>query len=189
MQLGKSRVAQVTKILSKATRGIWLTASLLFALALCPQAFADSVSYVYDSLNRLTSVTYGSSVTIAYTYDAAGNRSSTTRRTAPGAPTAVSATAGNASITVNFGAPASNGNATITGYTAVCTSSNGGVSGSNTGGASATSIQVSGLTSGKIYTCTVTASNSVGPGPESAPSNTVTPKRVDLTPILMLLLD
>lgn len=62
------------KILNKRTRGVWLTASLLFALALCPQAFAESLSYTYDSLNRLTKVDYGNGTVINYTYDAAGNR-------------------------------------------------------------------------------------------------------------------
>ena len=110
--------------------------------------------------------------------------------TPPSAPTVVSTTAGNGSITVNFTAPLSNGGAPITGYTATCTSSNGGVSNFNTGGPSATSIQVTGLTNGKNYTCTVTATNSAGlTGSASAPSNTVIPKLVDITPILMLLLD
>ena len=114
-----------------------------------------------------------------------------TAATTPGAPTAVSATAGIASINVNFGAPASNGGPAITGYSATCTSSNGGVSGSNTGGASATSIRVGGLINGKSYTCTVTASNSAGAGPASAASNAVTPFDItfDITPILFLLLD
>jgi hypothetical protein len=106
---------------------------------------------------------------------------------APGAPTAVTVTTGPASITVKFDAPATNGGAAITGYTAACTSSNGGVSGSNTGGAGATSIRVNGLTDGKRYTCTVTASNTAGTGTESTPSNAITP--FDITPILNLLLD
>src|SRR5947209_20576698 len=74
MQLETRTVAQVTKSLNERTKGVWLTASLLFALALCPQAFANSVSYAYDSLNRLTRVDYGNGAVIDYTYDAAGNR-------------------------------------------------------------------------------------------------------------------
>lgn len=66
------------KILNQRTRGVWLTASLLFALALCPQAFAETVTNTYDTLNRLTSVVYGSGQQITYTYDAAGNRLSRT---------------------------------------------------------------------------------------------------------------
>jgi hypothetical protein len=106
---------------------------------------------------------------------------------APAAPTNVSATAGIGSITVKFTAPAGNGGAAITGYTATCASSDGGALISNTGGAGATSIQVSGPTVGKRYTCTVTASNSVGSGPASTPSNAVTPFNISL--ILNFLLE
>lgn len=35
---------------------------------------SDAVTYTYDSLNRLTQVTYSSGASIVYTYDAAGNR-------------------------------------------------------------------------------------------------------------------
>jgi len=35
---------------------------------------ADTVSYSYDALHRLTQVSYGDGTTIAYTYDPAGNR-------------------------------------------------------------------------------------------------------------------
>lgn len=37
-------------------------------------AFAGSATYVYDDLGRVTRVTYSNGVVIAYTYDAAGNR-------------------------------------------------------------------------------------------------------------------
>src|SRR5206468_2450001 len=37
---------------------------------------SDSVSYSYDNLDRLITVTYASGPTITYTYDAAGNRTS-----------------------------------------------------------------------------------------------------------------
>ena len=35
---------------------------------------ADSVTYTYDALNRLTQAKYSNGTTIDYTYDAAGNR-------------------------------------------------------------------------------------------------------------------
>src|SRR3990170_6791398 len=35
---------------------------------------AATITYTYDSLNRLTRVDYGNGYTIEYTYDAAGNR-------------------------------------------------------------------------------------------------------------------
>ncbi len=39
---------------------------------------AGSVTYTYDSLGRLSTVTYSSGVTIIYLYDASGNRTSYT---------------------------------------------------------------------------------------------------------------
>lgn len=142
------------------------------------------------AVRQTSSGSPGTTTTATLTIGGVAGTFSVTTAAAPSAPTAVSVTAGSGSIVVHFGPPASNGGASITGYTATCTSTNGGVSGSNTGGPSATSIQVSGLTGGKTYTCTVTATNSAGvTGPATAPSSPVTPKLVDLTPILMLLLD
>lgn len=105
----------------------------------------------------------------------------------PAAPTRVTATAGPASITVKFSPPAKNDGPEVTGYTATCTSSNGGISRSITAGAGATSIQVGGLTNGRSYVCTVTASNAGGTGPASAPSVAIRP--FDITPILNLLMN
>lgn len=67
-------MTQATNNSNKRSKGGWLTASLLLALALCSQAFAAPVSYTYDDLNRITEVSYdnGQQV-ITYTYDAAGN--------------------------------------------------------------------------------------------------------------------
>lgn len=93
--------------------------------------------------------------------------------TAPGAPTIGTATAGNTNIGVAFTAPASNGGAAITAYNATCTSSNGGIEGTASGAASP--VWVAALTNNKNYTCTVTAVNSAGAGPSSAPSNDVMP--------------
>ena len=93
--------------------------------------------------------------------------------TAPGAPTSVTATAGNASATVRWGVPASDGGSPITGYT-VKSSAGGTV----TASASATSAIVTGLTNGTSYTFTVTATNAAGTSPPSAPSNAVVPAAV-----------
>lgn len=53
---------------------------LLFRYSLCIILFhplsasAESVTYQYDALRRLTAATYASGIAISYTYDAAGNR-------------------------------------------------------------------------------------------------------------------
>jgi uncharacterized protein YhjY with autotransporter beta-barrel domain len=96
--------------------------------------------------------------------------------TVPGAPTGANATAGNAQASISFTAPASNGGAAITGYTA--TSSPGGF----TGSCAASPCTVTGLTNGTAYTFTVTATNSVGTGSASAASNSVTPSTVPSAP-------
>ncbi len=94
----------------------------------------------------------------------------TTGPCVPGAPTAVTAMAGNTEVSVSFTAPASNGGSAITSYTV--TSNPGGL----TGTGAASPITVSGLTNGTAYTFTVTATNSAGTGTASAASNSVTPK-------------
>ena len=99
----------------------------------------------------------------------AGAQASTTTATIPGAPTGLTAVAGNAQATVSFTAPASDGGSAITSYTV--TSSPGSITAS---GASSR-ITIPGLTNGTAYTFTVTATNAIGTGPASAPSNSVTP--------------
>jgi hypothetical protein len=99
------------------------------------------------------------SATISLTIDA----------TVPGAPTIGTATAGNSQATVSFTAPASNGGATITGFTVTSTPSN------ITASGSASPITLTGLTNGTAYTFKVTATNSIGIGSASAASNSVTP--------------
>ncbi len=84
--------------------------------------------------------------------------------TVPGAPTIGAATAGNASVSIAFTAPVSNGGATITSYTATCTAG----SASLTGSATASPVTVSGLSNGTAYSCTVNATNSAGSSVASA---------------------
>jgi len=93
----------------------------------------------------------------------------TTTACVPGAPTIGTATAGAGQASVTFSAPGSDGGAAISGYTV--TSSPGGKTGTGT----TSPILVTGLTNGTAYTFTVTATNSLGTGPSSASSNSVTP--------------
>ncbi|MGC2457247.1 MAG: CARDB domain-containing protein [Gallionellaceae bacterium] len=88
----------------------------------------------------------------------------------PGAPTIGTATAGNASASVAFTAPVSNGGSAITGYTATSTP------GSITGTCASSPCTVSALTNGTSYTFTVHATNAVGNSAESSASNAMTPK-------------
>ena len=78
--------------------------------------------------------------------------------TAPGAPTGMSAAAGNTQAVVSFGPPASNGNSPITSYTATASPGGKTVSGPSS------PLTFTGLTNGTSYTFTVTATNAVGTG-------------------------
>ena len=91
---------------------------------------------------------------------------------APAAPTgAHPVKVASGTFKVNF-SPGSNDGAPITVYSTTCTSSDGGVTRTATGTASP--ITVNGLTPGTSYTCTITARNSRGVSPASAPSASVT---------------
>jgi uncharacterized repeat protein (TIGR01451 family) len=98
--------------------------------------------------------------------------------TVPGAPTGVTAQASDSQASVSWTPPASNGNASINSYTVTAL-----INGSpttitaTTPNGNTTSAVVAGLTNGTTYTFTVHATNIKGAGPESAPSNAVTPTR------------
>jgi len=102
------------------------------------------------------------------------NSNSTSAVTAntPAAPTIGTATAtAYNTATVAYTAPSENGGATITTYTA--TSSPGSITGTLSTAGSGT-ITVTGLSGSTSYTFTVTATNSVGVGPASSASNSIT---------------
>ena len=104
-----------------------------------------------------------------------GGGSASASTTVPGAPTIGAATAGNASASIAFTAPASNGGATITSYTATCTAS-----GSLVATGTASPINVTGLINGTAYNCSVTATNSAGTSAASA-TVSVTPAATTTT--------
>jgi uncharacterized repeat protein (TIGR02543 family) len=87
----------------------------------------------------------------------------------PGAPTSVSATAGNGTAVVSWSAPSTDGGSPITSY--VVTSSGG----QTCTATSSLSCTVSGLTNGTSYTFTVQAVNAVGNSVSSSASSAVTP--------------
>ncbi|MBL9142692.1 MAG: tail fiber protein [Verrucomicrobiaceae bacterium] len=107
--------------------------------------------------------------TAGNTAPAAGPSTTFTVIGVPGAPTIGTATAGNASASVAFTAPAITGGSAILDYTVTSNPGTITATGSNS------PITVSGLTNGTAYTFTVTARNAIGPGAASAPSNSVTP--------------
>jgi hypothetical protein len=107
----------------------------------------------------------------------------------PGPPTIRSITAGSGSATIHFLAPSNTGGSTIASYSATCTAS-----GQATRKASGTTspVTVKNLTGGVIYQCTLTATNSDGGTSAASAPLPVTPapgRKIDMTPLLMLLLD
>lgn len=103
---------------------------------------------------------------------------SVTPSTVPGAPTGVSATAGDTTASVSFTAPASTGGAAITLYRATAST------GQTATGASSP-ITVPGLTNGVAVTFTVAAQNLNGYGSESSASSSVTPNEITTVDILV----
>jgi len=101
------------------------------------------------------------------------NQSAPIKIGAPSAPpgvTAQSTPAQPGALVVRFGAAGGNG-APVSGYSAVCTSHNGGVTGFASGNGGARVLVVGGLTTGKTYACAVSATNKRGTGPAGTAPN------------------
>ena len=115
-----------------------------------------------------TAVTFTVTATNANGTGAASSASAPVVPTAvPGAPTSVTAVAGNGQATVSWTAPAYAG-LPITGYSVVSTSGHSCTT-------ATTSCVVTGLANGASVTFTVKATDADGTGPASAPSNSVVP--------------
>ena len=88
-------------------------------------------------------------------------------KTVPSMPSLNSVTAGNASLTLNFSAPARNGGSPITSYNATCSAN--GIATTKSG--SLSPIVLTGLSNGSSYSCSIKALNNQG---ESDASNVLT---------------
>jgi hypothetical protein len=131
---------------------------------------AGSGTITVTGLTNGTAYTFRVTATNAIGTSAASSASnSVTPATIPGAPTNVTATAGDTQATVTFTAPVSNGGSAITVYTVTSNPGNTTVTGSTS------PITMTGLTSGTAYTFTVTATNVIGNSSASSASNSVTP--------------
>ena len=100
--------------------------------------------------------------------------------TIPNAPTAPSATTGNALATVAFTGDtttATEGGLAITGYTVTATDTTNPANGGETATGAASPITVTGLTNGDSYTFTVHATNANGNSSESVATTAVNPGR------------
>lgn len=142
-------------------------------------AFAVGAGLELDGLGRVVARSTG--VIVAHALAAAsaagsmievlvirGTQAGGAQAVAPGAPTIGTLVAGDGKATANWTAPASDGGAVITGY--IITPSVG--SPVTVGNVLTGDVTVA---NGTAVTVTVAAINSVGPGPASAASNSVTP--------------
>jgi len=142
-------------------------------------AYTGSISQAGSGTITVSGLTNGTSYTFtvtatnsAGTSAASAASNSATPFTVAGAPTIGTATAtGSSTATVTFTAPANNGGATITSYTAV--SSPSGITGSVAQSGSGT-ITVNGLAGSTAYTFAVYATNAAGNSSSSASSNSTT---------------
>jgi PKD repeat protein len=109
--------------------------------------------------------------------------------TAPGAPTGLTASAGNAQVSLSWAAPASNGGVNITSYRVYRGTASGGetlVTGGGCGGLGAVlSCTDTGLTNGQAYFYKVSAVNAIGEGAQSSESS-ATPVAPACTPAQLL---
>lgn len=77
---------RTTRRTTRSARGLGTFLLAIVALAMGLPAMAQTVTYEYDNLQRVSSATYSDGTVIQYQYDAAGNRTvyAVTRPTAPG---------------------------------------------------------------------------------------------------------
>jgi hypothetical protein len=106
-------------------RRTFVEAIIFLVLAIVYSSRAETMAYSFDSLNRITSITYSSGGSISYSYDKAGNRTtfasiahtSGADTTAPAVPSGLSALAQSVSrIALNWSPSLDTGGAGFAGY-------------------------------------------------------------------------
>ena len=148
-----------------------------------PITVGDVTSHVLAGLTNGTAYTFQvAAITAAGTGpQSSASNSVTPNPTAPGLPTILTATPGNASVSLTWAPPADNGGSAVTGYLITPTS------GPPVTVGNVTSYTVTGLTNGIGYAFIVAAINTVSTGGNSAPSGSVTPSpTVPAAPTLVL---
>jgi titin len=135
-----------------------------------------NTSFTVTGLTNGTAYTFKVAATnaIGTGPDSTASAAFTPSATAPGAPTNVTGTAGNASVALSWTAPSSTGGSSITSYR-ITPSIGGTAQAPITTGNANTSFTVTGLTNGTAYTFTVAATNAIGTGPNSSPTSAITP--------------
>ncbi len=128
-----------------------------------------SPTYVPAAVTAITTDTSGTSGRSSVPGAVALKFNGSAAPTAPGAPTAVTATRGNGQVSLSWTAPGSDGGSAITGYTVTTTP------GGSTQGCTSSPCVITGLTNGTPYTFTVVATNAIGDSAASSPSTAVTP--------------
>jgi hypothetical protein len=139
----------------------------------CPAGIGPSTSGTDAALSVPLGVAFSGSDSL-FISDSANNcvRDLTTSEAVPGPPRSITATSANGSATVSWLPPVSAGGPPVTGYV-VTTLGTGATMSVNR---RSTSVTLSGLTNGTSYAFTVTAHSSLGSGPASPDSNSVTPR-------------
>ncbi|HXC79179.1 MAG TPA: fibronectin type III domain-containing protein [Candidatus Acidoferrum sp.] len=130
-------------------------------------AGASATSVIVIGLTNGTAYTFQIYAANSYGHGFVGTSPAATPAGPPSVPTNITATSGNGSATVTWGAPTDNGGSTITGYT-VTPVLNGNAGTPVVVGGSVYSTPVTGLTNGSTYTFQVFATNAVGNGTAGA---------------------
>jgi hypothetical protein len=148
--------------------------------ALAPHTLAASSTS--DAFTGLTNGTaYNVSVVASNVVgDSTAATGAATPRTTPGAPTSLTVTPGNGTLSVSWAAPADNGGAAVSSYTATVTPHAGGAAQTFTSGdGTTTTHQFGALTNGVLYDVSVVATNAAG---DSSATGAGTPRSVPAAP-------